>query len=130
MFNLRTLLKMLIIACVFVTMAAAASTPVSNNQPSTAPDAALKTAMQPDLSLKSVISPQLLFTPTQISKINRHGYCRCSCGYPCQTSADCGGASCDPFITCCEREPGQSLFQNGAASSRKDGAPDINIKCK
>src|SRR5436309_34133 len=21
----------------------------------------------------------------------RHGYCRCSCGYPCQTSADCGG---------------------------------------
>jgi len=32
---------------------------------------------------------------------HRHGYCRCSCGYPCQTSADCGGASCDPFITCC-----------------------------
>jgi hypothetical protein len=31
----------------------------------------------------------------------RHGYCRCSCGYPCQTSADCGGASCDKFITCC-----------------------------
>ncbi len=32
---------------------------------------------------------------------HRHGYCRCSCGYPCQTSADCGGVSCDPFITCC-----------------------------
>ena len=32
---------------------------------------------------------------------HRHGYCRCSCGYPCQTSADCGGSSCDPFITCC-----------------------------
>ncbi len=31
----------------------------------------------------------------------RHGYCRCSCGYPCRTSADCGGVSCDPFITCC-----------------------------
>ena len=31
----------------------------------------------------------------------RHGYCRCSCGYPCSTSADCGGVSCDPFITCC-----------------------------
>jgi hypothetical protein len=32
---------------------------------------------------------------------HRHGYCRCSCGYPCKTSADCGGSSCDPFITCC-----------------------------
>ncbi len=31
----------------------------------------------------------------------RHGYCRCSCGYPCRTSTDCGGVSCDPFITCC-----------------------------
>lgn len=32
---------------------------------------------------------------------HRHGYCRCSCGYPCTTSADCGGVSCDPFISCC-----------------------------
>jgi hypothetical protein len=32
---------------------------------------------------------------------HRHGYCRCSCGYACTSSADCGGASCDPFITCC-----------------------------
>jgi hypothetical protein len=32
---------------------------------------------------------------------HRRGYCRCSCGYSCQTSADCGGSSCDPFITCC-----------------------------
>lgn len=32
---------------------------------------------------------------------HRHGYCRCSCGYPCTSSADCGGVSCDPFITCC-----------------------------
>lgn len=30
-----------------------------------------------------------------------HGYCRCSCGYPCMTSADCGGVSCDRFISCC-----------------------------
>ena len=32
---------------------------------------------------------------------HRRGFCRCSCGYPCQTNADCGGSSCDPFITCC-----------------------------
>ncbi|HEV2855716.1 MAG TPA: hypothetical protein VHC97_23210 [Thermoanaerobaculia bacterium] len=29
--------------------------------------------------------------------------CKCSCGYPCQTDADCGGAvgSCRAGITCC-----------------------------
>jgi hypothetical protein len=32
---------------------------------------------------------------------HRRGFCRCSCGAPCTTSADCGGSSCDPFITCC-----------------------------
>jgi hypothetical protein len=29
------------------------------------------------------------------------GFCRCGCGIRCSTSADCGGASCDRFITCC-----------------------------
>ena len=29
------------------------------------------------------------------------GTCRCSCGYPCQTDADCGGALCMKGITCC-----------------------------
>lgn len=29
------------------------------------------------------------------------GYCQCSCGAPCRSSADCGGAACRPFITCC-----------------------------
>jgi hypothetical protein len=29
--------------------------------------------------------------------------CRCSCGFPCKTDADCGGAvgSCRAGITCC-----------------------------
>lgn len=30
------------------------------------------------------------------------GYCHCGCGAAtCRTSADCGGASCDMFISCC-----------------------------
>ncbi len=29
------------------------------------------------------------------------GWCRCGCGIRCSTSADCGGGSCDRFITCC-----------------------------
>jgi len=34
---------------------------------------------------------------------NKHlGYCHCGCGVAtCRTSADCGGASCDQFISCC-----------------------------
>ncbi len=31
----------------------------------------------------------------------RAGWCRCGCGIRCDTSADCGGAPCDIFITCC-----------------------------
>jgi hypothetical protein len=32
----------------------------------------------------------------------KKGYCHCGCGpATCHTSADCGGASCDPFPSCC-----------------------------
>lgn len=33
----------------------------------------------------------------------RLGYCHCGCSSvrSCRTSADCGGASCDNFISCC-----------------------------
>ena len=29
------------------------------------------------------------------------GFCRCGCGVTCTSSADCGGAACVPYITCC-----------------------------
>lgn len=34
---------------------------------------------------------------------HRLGYCHCGCVAQrvCRTSADCGGASCDQFISCC-----------------------------
>lgn len=131
MVNIRTLLKLLVIAGVLVATASAASTPVSNNQPATGSEAAIKTALQPDLSLKSVISLELFSTASQIAYGPRHGFCRCSCGYPCQTSADCGGVSCDPFITCCEKDPGKNPFQQRVAlSSHRNGEPAINVKCK
>src|SRR5215471_3353562 len=129
--TIKILLKILAITCILVVAAGAVSTPVSNPQPTTSSDAAIKTVLQPDLSLKSVISPDLLATTPQIALGPRHGFCRCSCGYPCQTSADCGGVSCDPFITCCEKEPGKNSFQQGVAlSSHKNGEPAINVKCK
>lgn len=46
-------------------------------------------------------TPSASPAPDLLGKPHRRGYCRCSCGYPCQTSADCDGGSCDPFITCC-----------------------------
>jgi hypothetical protein len=46
-------------------------------------------------------APAAGFLPDLMAKPHRRGFCRCSCGAPCQTSADCGGSSCDPFITCC-----------------------------
>ena len=64
-----------------------------------------------DADLETLTPVELNFTPeTPADGIllddaarppRRRGYCRCSCGYPCETSADCGGASCDKFITCC-----------------------------
>jgi len=35
------------------------------------------------------------------AKPGRLGYCKCGCGARCHTSADCGGAACVAFITCC-----------------------------
>jgi hypothetical protein len=72
----------------------------------------MRTYMMPDLSLKTVITfdlppsgiataePDAVGTPPR-----KRGFCRCSCGFPCATDKDCGGASCDPFISCCERDP-------------------------
>ncbi len=40
-------------------------------------------------------------TPDRMPAFGRT--CRCSCGYPCKTDADCGGAigSCRGGISCC-----------------------------
>ena len=45
-----------------------------------------------------------LTTPDTLTDSLRGGRtCRCSCGYPCKTDADCGGAigSCRGGISCC-----------------------------
>ncbi|HEX9943878.1 MAG TPA: hypothetical protein VGG03_17840 [Thermoanaerobaculia bacterium] len=41
-------------------------------------------------------APEFMAAPT------RGRTCRCSCGYPCKTDADCGpGGRCTAGITCC-----------------------------
>jgi hypothetical protein len=41
--------------------------------------------------------------PEFLTNSKRLGYCHCGCVNQrvCRTSADCGGASCDQFISCC-----------------------------
>ena len=99
MFHSKAMLTALLGLCVLFVSAAFAA-PVSNDQPEASAASALQTALQPDLTLKTSLSPSLFPMTADRPK---HGFCRCSCGYPCATSADCGGASCDPFITCCVR---------------------------
>jgi hypothetical protein len=96
----------------------------------------------PDLSLKSVFSLDMLpqaaaLTPRADNLAGgrpKMGFCRCSCGFQCSTDADCGGSSCDPFITCCARKsqnPEIDWFtQSFESSSHKMPLPDSILKAE
>jgi len=116
-------------------VAAVAATPDSNSQPATGAPV-LRTYLMPDLSIKTLISlPQAEILASQPDTLaaapKRRGFCRCSCGFPCATSADCGGASCDPFITCCARKqnPEAEWFTRSfESSSHKTAPPEAILK--
>ena len=127
MLRTKVLLTTVVAVCaLFVTVAVAA--PVSMDPPVANSGNLVRTTLQPDLTLKSTLSPEL--SPVTAAA-NHHGYCRCSCGYPCETSADCGGASCDPFISCCmRRDPDPSTQLGGGKSTRAGEEPAVNVQCK
>src|SRR5689334_15471249 len=102
--------KLFVAVLLMASVAAVAATTDANSLPAASPD--IKTYLMPDLSFKSVFSLDLL-QPSQSPAAQpdtvaaarpRRGFCRCSCGFQCTSSADCGGSSCDPFITCCARK--------------------------
>lgn len=131
--------KTLLVVCVLsLVTVLAASTSTSKSQVVTN-SPAIRTYLLPDLSLKSVISPDLLPVATKTGNVStvavgppKKGFCRCSCGYPCATSADCGGVSCDPFITCCDKNPRDKdtklFFQGVNNSSHKTALPEEILK--
>jgi hypothetical protein len=127
MFKAKMILTILVGACALcITVAGAA--PVPDNQPEAAAVRVFQTTLQQDLNLKTTLS-STLFPQTEFRP--RHGFCRCSCGYPCETSADCGGVSCDPFITCCVRgEATESPLLSGGKSTWSGEEPVSNVKCK
>lgn len=124
----KVLPAVLVFACLIM-VSAAFATPASTDQPATSVSNPIRTSLQSDLILKSSLSHEFL---PQIS--GGHRTCRCSCGYPCETDADCGpGGVCAIGITCCNRSPQDpaSTWSPGAAlASRNGAATDLNIKCK
>ena len=128
--------KMLLLLSFVVLVVTAAVAAAPNHQPIANSEIAIRTYLQPDLTLKSVISPALLPSASG-STVAGGGFrtCRCSCGFPCKTNADCGpGGVCAPGITCCEKKQGETELQSfqasAAASSRTREAPAFNVKCK
>lgn len=132
----KTLLVVLLLAAV----AAVAATPDSSSQAVTTTPV-IRHYLMPDHSIKSVF-PDLLpqsetLTPRTDNFVGgggpkRIGFCRCSCGFQCTSSADCQGVSCDPFITCCARKtqnPEIDWFTRSfESSSHQTALPDAILK--
>jgi len=133
----KTLLVVLLLAAV----AAVAATPDSNSQAVTTTPV-IRHYLMPDHSIKSVFPDLLAQSETLAPRADnfvgggggpkRTGFCRCSCGFQCTSSADCGGSSCDPFITCCARKsqnPEIDWFTRSfESSSHKTDLPDAILK--
>jgi hypothetical protein len=130
----KTVLVVLLLAAV----AAVAATNDSSTQPVTTTPA-MRHYLMPDYSIKSVFPDLLSQSMTPAPQADnlagarpQTGFCRCSCGFPCSTSADCGGVSCDKFITCCARKsqnPEIDWFTRSfESSSHKTPLPDSILK--
>jgi hypothetical protein len=130
----KTLLVVLLLAAV----AAVAATPDSSSQAVTTTPV-IRHYLMPDHSIKSVfpdlLSQSMPLAPQADNMAGarpKMGFCRCSCGFQCSTSADCGGVSCDPFITCCARKtqnPEIDWFTRSfESSSHQTSLPDAILK--
>ena len=119
------LTTLIVVSAVFVTAAVAA--PLPSDELAQRFDNGIRTSLRPDLTLKSELSfPALSASETGVARL---GFCQCGCGVRCETSADCGGAPCRPFITCCvQGTPEQSV---GLGKSTRAGEePALSVKCK
>ena len=131
--------KLFVVVLLLAAVSAVAATTDPNIQPATVAPA-IKTYLMPDLTFMSVFSLDLLqpsealaAQPDTVAAARpRTGFCRCSCGFPCSTSADCGGVSCDKFITCCARKtqnPEAGWFTRSfESSSHKTAQPEAVLK--
>jgi hypothetical protein len=133
--------KTLLVVLLLAAGAAVAATPDSSSQAvTTAP--VIRHYLMPDHSIKSVFPDLLPQTEPLAQRTDnfvgggsgpkKTGFCRCSCGVPCATSADCGGVSCDSFITCCPPTMQNSeidwFTRSFESSSHQTSLPDAILK--
>jgi hypothetical protein len=131
----------LVFVLLLAATAAVAATSDSNSSSATVTPAT-RTHLMPDLSLKTVLSLDMLPQTAGLASqpdatttgATKGGFCQCGCGIRCTTSADCGGAACRPFITCCARK-GQSAdaeWSRSSMASHKTAVPEEILKadCK
>ncbi|MBZ5523078.1 MAG: hypothetical protein LAP21_12645 [Acidobacteriia bacterium] len=132
--------KSLLVLLLLMTTAAFAAPASSDGlQASAVP---IKTFLRADLSLKSVMIVPEVAQPAagKTTPVAFLRTCRCSCGQPCKTNADCGaGGICAAGITCCNRTPGKSdrnalnsIFQqkDELSSSRYPSLAAVTVDCK
>jgi len=132
--------KTLLVVLLLAATAAVAATPDSSSQAATTTPV-IRHYLMPDHSIKSVFPDLLPQSETLAPRADnfvggggpkRTGFCRCSCGFQCTSSADCQGVSCDPFITCCARKsqnPEIDWFTRSfESSSHKTALPDAILK--
>jgi len=119
-----------IVVAVLLTVAAAAA-------PASQDTRVIKTFLRPDLSLQTMISPDFFYAGNNTPKTAFLRTCRCSCGYPCKTNADCGpGGVCAAGITCCATAPGKDatnrIFQEREAlsSRQRPSLIPVSVNCK
>ena len=129
--------KTLLVVLLLAATAAVAATPDSNSQAATTTPV-IRHYLMPDHSIKSVfpdlLSQSKILAPQAdtVAGATKLGFCQCGCGIRCSTSADCGGAACRPFITCCARKsqnPEIDWFTRSfESSSHKTDLPDAILK--
>jgi hypothetical protein len=128
MFLTKVLPKHFLLGGVLLLALAAVAAAASNDPTPTSSAGTIRTTLQPDLTLKGSLSPELV--PVAFHRRT----CRCSCGYPCNSDADCGpGGSCEQFISCCNSGQTSVEFQLTAGRSTRTGeaAPEtVHSKCK
>ncbi len=105
MFTLRSFVMgaLAISALLLTPSARAASTPSETNVASV--PCAVEVDVADLLAVDNASEARQCVAPTAPVSLDgvvtRQRTCRCSCGFPCQTSADCGGAACTVGISCC-----------------------------
>jgi hypothetical protein len=137
--TLRMTKKLFLLFVLLLAATAAVAATSDSGSSNATVNPAIRTYLMPDLSFKSVFTPELLGQPAAVASQPdglaaaapaKLGFCQCGCGIRCSTSADCGGAACRPFITCCDRkaQSADAEWFRSSQASHKTAVPEAILK--